>query len=136
MTARRYRYLLAALFITLVTASFFITDFAYAAVIILFGIFPFVLFHAYFVSSGSYENSLVFAEKSVVVDKGCFSVVLLGGDVFSYDLRDIKYRMFASGGYIFEINGKILLNIPLKAFKNKEDINKFQNILLTQIKRD
>ncbi|MEG1573798.1 MAG: hypothetical protein RR293_00370 [Bacteroidales bacterium] len=129
ISAGRYKYLLIPILIISIAGSFIITDFVYAAIIIIFGIFPFLLFHAYFVRSGSYENSLVFAEKFITINKESLKIHLFEGGVISYDLQDIKYKMFTEGNYIFEIKEKILLNIPSKAFKSREDVREMLKIV-------
>ena len=132
---RRHRItMLLALTISIIL-SIYIRDFIYAMVVLIFGAFPFVLFHVYFKYAGRYDNKYLFIEKKVEFGENCIAIHPIGEKPVRYTTTQIKYGGFARKNHLLILDGKYMLNIPLGSIPDYDSYTRFENWLNTQISK-
>lgn len=132
---RRHR---AAIILTLLIAlllSIYITDFIYAVVVLVFGAFPFVLFHAYFRYAGKYDNKYLFTPKKLSFNEHSLTIHPIEENPVEYGTSQIKYCGYAQKQHLVILENKYMLNIPCSSFSDYETYAQFENWLNTQILR-
>lgn len=132
---RRYRAAIVGVLSVALVLSIYITDFIYALTVLVFGTFPFILFHVFFKYTGRYDNKYLFVEKKISVDGPTLTIQPIGESCISYTASRIKYGGYAKKNHLFILDDKYMLNIPLESFSDYDTYSEFENWLNTQILR-